>query len=404
MMVAHEHPDRDYMVFFEHYKPVCIDLGTAAFANLSAEFLLSDPQPAVTFVIGSSSSIQNGSYNEMSLMMLRNHLTASIISGIPSEPSLDDVRRIVNTLKQDAPNEVVAIGGGSVIDAAKAAYLSYQTGLDVSELFGANVASSRFPDRKFKSIIAVPTTAGTGSEVTPYACIVDSASGVKRMLSEKQIIPRIALINPDYCITMPQSLTVSTAIDAMVHSIEALLNTAPAGVEALSDYWPVRAVELIVNALPDAVNDPKNQLAREHLSVAATLGGAAIAVRPTSLPHLTSFSLYGKLPHGLAVGLLLPPFWRYYAELPQVAEQTMKLAGIFPSASARTTPEDVISAAEAFIVRFSGVRSLASLDFFTPDFVKKIAADAVKNPVKLLSAPRPVSVEEAPRIIESILS
>ncbi len=395
--------DQDYIELFEHYEPVCIDLAPGVLTDLSAEFLLSEDKPVVTFVTGGNSLTKSGARADMTNMVLHYEFESRLVCDIPAEPDLDDVARIIDALKQSKCSEVVAIGGGSVLDAAKAAWAAYQTGLDVTELFGSGRISEKFPGKEFKRIIAIPTTAGTGSEVTPYANIVDRAAGVKRLIADRQIVPRMALIDPYYGRSMSNSLTAATALDALTHNIEALLNTGSPETKFATNSNAVYAVRLIRDNLPLVFRDPNDVNARERLCAAATIGGMMIADRPTSLPHLGSFSFYGQVPHGIAASMLLPPFWRYYLAEKAVAERTMLLADVFPSKAKQKTPEDVVNAAAAFIAKYAGAPKLSALPCFDAAMVDRIAADAVKNPMKLASAPRPVSPDNAAEIISGIL-
>ena len=391
--------DQDYIEIFEQYDPVCIDLGHGVLNDLSAEFLLSAEKPVVTFVIGGKSITKSGARADLTNMVLHYDFESRIVCDIPAEPDLDDVARIREAIEQSASTEVVAIGGGSVLDAAKAAWAAHQSGLDVSELFGSGKISERFPGREFKRIIAVPTTAGTGSEVTPYANIVDRAAGVKRLIADRQIVPRMALIDPYYGRSMPDSLTAATALDALTHNIESLLNTGAPETMFSSNELAVYAVRLIRDNLPRVFRDPNDVNARERLCAAATIGGMQISDRPTSLPHLGSFSFFGQVPHGIAAAMLLPPFWRYYLAEKAVAKRTMLLADIFPA----KTPDEVVSSVAAFISKYAGVPALSALPCFDEAMVDKIASDAIKNPMKLASAPRPVALESAAEIISGIL-
>jgi len=395
--------DNDYTALFEQYEPVCIDLGPGVMNDLSAEFLLATERPVVTFVIGGNSLTKSGARADMTNMMLHSEFESRMVSGIPAEPDLDDVARILEAIRQSESTEVVAIGGGSVIDAAKAAWAAYQAGLDVSELFGSGVISAKFPGKEFRRVIAVPTTAGTGSEVTPYSNIVDRAANVKRLIADKQIVPRMALIDPAYGRSMPDSLTAATALDALTHNIEAALNIGAPETKFATNQWAVSAVRFIVENLPRAFRDPNDVNAREKLCAAAMIGGMQIADRPTSLPHLGSFSFFGQVPHGIAASMLLPPFWRYYLAEPKAAERTMLFADVFPSDAPQKTPEDVVAAAAAFIAEYAGVPKLSALPCFNAAMVAKIASDAVKNPMKLASAPRPVDPGSAAEIISGIL-
>ena len=396
-------PDQDYIELFEHYEPVCIDLGPGVLTDLSAEFLLSDEKPIVTFVTGGKSLARSGARADLTNIVLHYEFESRLVDGIPAEPDTDDVARIIEALRQSQCTEVVAIGGGSVIDAAKAAWAAYQTGLDVSELFGSGKISDKFPGKEFKRVIAVPTTAGTGSEVTPYSNIVDRAAGVKRLIADRQIVPRMALIDPYYGRSMSEALTSATALDALTHCIEALLNTGSPETKFATNQNAVYAVRLIRDNLPLVFRDPNDVNARERLCAAATIGGMMIADRPTSLPHLGSFSFFGQVPHGIAASMLLPPFWRFYLAEKAVAERTMLLADVFPSKAPQTTPEAVVDAAAAFIAQYAGVPKLSALPCFDAAMVDRIASDAVKNPMKLASAPRPVAPENAAEIISEIL-
>ena len=396
--------DQDhYFELFERYEPVCIDLGHGVMNDLSAEFLLSEDKPVVTFVIGGKSITKSGARADMTNLVLHYEFESRLVCDIPAEPDTDDAARIREAIEQSAATEVVAIGGGSVIDAAKAAWASHQTGLDFPELFGAGKISERFPEKEFKRIIAVPTTAGTGSEVTPYANIVDRAAGVKRLIADRQIVPRMALIDPYYGRSMPDELTAATALDALTHNIESMLNIGAPETKAATNENAAYAIRLIRDNLPLAFRDRDDVNVRERLCAAATIGGMQIADRPTSLPHLASFSFYGRVPHGIAASLLLPPFWRYYLAKKAVAERTMLLADIFPSKGPQKTPEDVVNAAADFIAQYAGVPKLSALPCFDAAMVDRIASDAVKNPMKLASAPRPVAPESAAEIISGIL-
>ena len=320
---------------------------------------------------------------------------------IPAEPDVDDVRRIVKAIEKNTPERVIAVGGGSVMDAAKAACLAYQCKKDVTELFGVNKISSVTSESSFNRVICIPTTSGTGSEVTPYSNIVDNEAKVKKLIVEKAIIPQWAFVSAESTMTMPAALTVTTALDALVHSIESLLNNTSPQAPAESEEWALESIRLIAQYLPEAVKDPANTAAREALAQAATLGGMCITHRPTSLPHLTSFSLYGKVTHGQAVAALLPGFWRYYCGEESVKEVTMRLAGIF-SSEKESDALAVIDSYVNFVRSIGGAPSPGELGL-DRSLISKIASDAILNPVKLQSCPRKISLDEASSVISEIL-
>ena len=320
---------------------------------------------------------------------------------IPAEPATEDVRRIVKQMEQNDVEYVIAIGGGSVMDAAKAAYLSYQSKKDVTELFGVNKISSVTSASDFKRVICIPTTSGTGSEATPYSNIVDNESKVKKLIVEQAIIPQWAFLSPSFTKSMPLSLTVTTALDALVHSIESLLNNSSPDAPAEAEEWALTSISLIAENLPKAVADGNDLQARKALSEAAALGGMCITHRPTSLPHLASFSLYGKVTHGQAVAALLPGFWGYYIEEESVANATMKLAGIF-SGEKETDASSVIESYKNFVRSVGGAPSPGELGL-DKSLIEKISSDALLNPVKLQSSPRKINLDDASGVISGIL-
>lgn len=381
----------------EQYAPTEIVFGENAFDRLERKIRDRSAKRVLLITGGNHSFVQSGAAEAFDALWKKCGLEPQVFSGVPAEPDVEVIRSIVKKMAENDPGLVVAIGGGSVLDAAKAAYLSFQTELDVIELFGAGVASKRFPGRTFRRVICMPTTSGTGSEITPYSNIVNKEKNLKYIIVDHQIVPALALIDPRLTASMSRELTAATALDAMTHSIESLLNFRAKDADPAAEDWALMSVKLIRNALPCA----EKAESRAMLSAAAALGGMCIACRPTALPHLCSYSMWGKVPHGLAVALLLPHFWRYYLAggTPEIAAQTMKLNGIFAGA----TPEEVVLSCEKFIAEVSPYKRLSELEDFDSAMVEKIAADAVLNPVKLQTAPRPVAPEEAETLIREIL-
>ena len=402
--MSHHLADKTYITSFEKYAGTEIIFGGAPFTAISEELLLKRQNAMAVIFGGSQSSISSGAYTEFFNMSLQLDLNSPIFRDVPPEPDFECVRNIVTFLEECQAETIIAIGGGSVMDATKAACLAWQCQMDPKELVGMNKASEKFPGRRFKRVVCVPTTAGTGSEVTPYANIVDRETNLKYIISDPQIVPDLALISPDFTVSMPRDLTISTALDALTHAVESFLNTKTESKDPEAGYYAVSAIKLIVYALPKVLANPSDVLYREMLSASATLAGMAIANRPTSLPHLCCYSVSGKIPHGLAVALMLCPCWKYYLSEPEVQEQTMKLAGLFPSEDIQNNPQKVVAACESFIERICGMKSLPEHPALTEELIEKIAAESVLNPVKLTTAPKAVPLDQAKQIIHSILS
>ncbi len=381
----------------ETYPDTAIVFGPDALSQLSASLLLAERKTILLVMAGASAAVplrmllRSPAFGKPDFNLPRHE-------HVPAEPDTDCVRAIVETMKREKPDAVLAVGGGSVIDAAKAAYLSWQTGADIDELFGANVASTRFAGMELRRIAAIPTTAGTGSEVTPYSNIIDSKTGVKKLIADPVIIPEIAAVIPELTQTAPEKLTRETGFDALVHAVESFLNFKAMKVAPGAEAWSLEAIRLIVSALPETLTAPTSET-RACLSAAATLAGMAIRTAPTSLPHLLSYSFCGKASHGSAVAALLPHFWRYYLAVPEVRERTMRLKTAFPG----STAEEIVDSYCAFIHRCGGVTDPGRLTGCGPEMIDKLAEDALLNPVKLESAPRSVTAETCKTVFHEVL-
>lgn len=392
-------PDLLIENLLEEYPDTAICLGKSNLAAL-AEYLRQSGVRKIALFTGGSSADKSGAaagfYQQIGDAA---ELGTVLFKDIEPEPTIDTVGRMVAFLKSEQPDEVVAIGGGSPLDAAKAAWLIYQAGGKIHDYFGVNRYSSVNPDKKIKKIIAIPTTSGTGSEVTPYSNIVDRKMQVKKLISETAIIPSYAFVVPEFTVTMPGSVTLATGCDALAHAIEGFLNVGADNAHPRANSWALEAIRLIADNLPAALEDGKNLKARTAMSIAATLGGMVIRYKPTGLPHLCSFSWFGKIEHGIAVAMILPAAWRYYLGSPVVAERTMELAPIFGG----TKPENVIQGYRAFLSRCGVAESLRGYPDLDKALLEKTAESAGENKMKLESAPRPVALENSREILLDIL-
>ena len=323
----------------------------------------------------------------------------NVWTGVEAEPSTATVEKMVAFLRDTRPENVVAAGGGSVLDAAKAAWLSYQTNLPLNELFGVNRWSSANPGKKLKRMVAIPTTSGTGSEATPYSNIVDHSLGVKKLIVEDQTVPAIAFCPVLFQKSMPESLTRAVGCDALAHLLEGFLNTGADTRHAQANTWAKTGIALVKKYLAQAITEPDNTEARKGMMLASTLGGMTIRFKSTGLPHLCSFSWFGRIAHGEAVAMLLPEAWRYYLANPAVAARTMELAEIFPG----STPEEIITSFRAFLTSIGLPEKLSAWQGITPELLERTARSGAENRMKLENAPHPVPLEQSYEILLSIM-
>jgi len=318
-------------------------------------------------------------------------------SGVEAEPGIETVQKMISVLEAERPDTVVAAGGGSVLDAAKAAYLCYQTKAPIAELFGVNRWSGAHPGAHLRRVIALPTTSGTGSEATPYSNIVDRSLNVKKLISEAEIVPELAIVSPELAFSMPRELALATGCDALAHLIEGFLNVGADNNVPGANNWAKTGIQLIAEHLADSLAGKPD--AREALALAAALGGMVNRFKSTGLPHLCSFSWFGRIAHGTAVAMLLPACWEFYLGNPAVAARTMELADVFPG----KTQEEVIASYRAFLSRLGVPERLVDFPGITPELLRKTAESGAQNPMKLERAPRPVPLAQSGAILMDIL-
>jgi acetaldehyde dehydrogenase/alcohol dehydrogenase len=238
---------------------------------------------------------------------------------VKSDPNLSTVRKCVEVAKSFQPDVLVALGGGSPMDAAKIAWVLYEhPEVDFEDLalrfMDIRKRIYKFPKMGVKAmLVAIPTTSGTGSEVTPFAVVTDDVTGQKYPITDYELLPDMAIIDANLVMNLPKPLTSSGGIDAVVHSLEAYVSVMA---NEFSDGQAIQALKLLKKYLPSAYkNGAKDPVAREKVHNAATLSGIAFANSFLGVCHSLGHKIGAAyhLPHGLAVGLLISNVIRYNA-------------------------------------------------------------------------------------------
>ncbi|MDM5114041.1 iron-containing alcohol dehydrogenase [Aeromonas salmonicida] len=231
---------------------------------------------------------------------------ADIWDEIPADSSTAVVERIAARYRELECDSLVALGGGSVIDTAKAVnILASMGGAQLLDYAGAGCLT-----RPLQPLAVVPTTAGTGSEVTLVAVIKDEASGRKVPFTSPFLLPQLAVLDPRLTQGLPLNITAATAMDAMTHAIEAFIGNAK---NPVSDALALMAIEKIANALPKVLQSPQDKQLRLQLAEGSTLAGMAFSNSMVGLVHALGHSLGARchLPHGLCMNLFLPTVLDY---------------------------------------------------------------------------------------------
>lgn len=232
-----------------------------------------------------------------------NHLKLTIIEYSGGEPTLDEVFRLAGQIRQERPDWITAIGGGSVMDAAKLAWVLYEQPEADFEILSRPFALRGL--RGCCRFIAVPTTAGTGSEVSSAALLSDPVSGSKKAIVSHELLPDIAILDPEITINVPKFTLVAAGIDALAHSVESYVSRFS---NPFADIQIEKSVAMILQSLPRTISDPEDHEVRLEMMLAAMMAGWAQNLKVPGLGHALAHQLgrFG-INHGMACGGLLVP-------------------------------------------------------------------------------------------------
>ncbi len=235
-----------------------------------------------------------------------------VIDGVNPNPDIASIEKHHSLLKDEKIDAVIAVGGGSVIDTAKA--LSFLLGLGDTEFSLREHLGGRalLPEKPPLEMIAVPTTAGTGSEVTSFATIWDDMSTKKYSLTHPGLYPGVALLDPELTLSLPEETTIISGLDVLSHALESVWNR---NASPVSIGYAARAIGLVFTALAAVIKNPQDLEKRAMMLTGSYYGGVCISVTRTALAHSMSYPLTSALgvPHGLACGFTLPALLAYNA-------------------------------------------------------------------------------------------
>ncbi len=231
---------------------------------------------------------------------------AGVIDDVRPNPDVAELKSLYENFWRDDGNAevIVAVGGGSAIDTAKALMVGTAGG-SFDDLIALLASGKPFTPAKLKTLIAVPTTAGTGSEVTPWATIWDRGAQKKYSLHLKETWPSVAVIDSELMLSLPASVTLQSGLDALSHALESIWNV---NANPLSDTFAVAAVHEILDTLPQLMERLADVELRGRMALAALKAGMAFSNTRTALAHSISYEMtlrYG-LPHGIACSFPLP--------------------------------------------------------------------------------------------------
>lgn len=320
-----------------------------------------------------------------------------LFTDVEADPSEATILAAVKTAKEMGADSIIGLGGGSSLDVAKlVAYLA-ASDEKIKDIYGVGRATkARLP------LVLIPTTSGTGSEVTPIS-IVTTASHEKMGVVAPVLLPDLALLDPDLTIGLPSAITAATGVDAMVHAIEAHASTSPNN-NPISKTLALEALRLIGSSLHVGVTDGSNIKARSNLMLGSMLAGQAFANSPVAAVHALAYPIGGhfKIPHGLSNALVLPHVLRFNAVTSAEAYSETAVAA-FPELASVRAPDR----AHAFCNALAKLSEQCGLPQRLRDVgigehsLSLLAKDAAKQTRLLVNNPRPLTENDMLEIYEA---
>lgn len=338
------------------------------FEHNSIQYLEKMPNITRAFIVTDPGMVSLG-YVDKILYYLRKrteHVHCEIFSDVEPDPSTETVKRGAQMMDEFKPDVIIALGGGSAMDAAKGMWLFYEhPDVDFNSLrlrfLDIRKRAFKFPKMGNKAqLVAIPTTSGTGSEVTSFAVISDKKNNMKYPLADYELTPNIAIIDPQFVMSLPKSATADTGLDVLTHALEAYVSVMASD---YTDGLAMKAIQLVFKYLPRSYkNGAEDAEAREKMHNASCMAGMAFTNAFLGLNHSIAHKIGGEyhVPHGRANAVLLPHVIKYNASTPSkfvsfpkykkfIADEKYAEIAAFLGLPAKTTEEGVQSLINAVI-------------------------------------------------------
>jgi alcohol dehydrogenase class IV len=311
---------------------------------------------------------------------------AEICAELSSEPTTGDLDKVLNFARQGAFRAIIGLGGGSVLDMAKAVAALINSRLTAIDALGNHPEFCRSV-----FLVAIPTTAGTGSEATLNAIFIDSRDGVKRALISRACLPDIVVLDPELTVSLPPAITASTGVDALCHCVESLISI---NANSISETYSLRGIGLIEDNLRRVVEEPANLEARFNMLNASYWGGVALAIAGTTAVHALAYPL-GKrgVPHGVANSMLFLKVMSF--NLDSCVEKLMLMA------RNESRGEEVFKRLSSLVEGLPIPKKARDFSI-EPSEIENLASEAMEQTRLLNNNPKPVSQDQAVEIYRAL--
>jgi alcohol dehydrogenase class IV len=341
--------------------------------------------------------IKAGLLEQIKPALKKAEIALALFDRVESDPRIEIVDQALAQLKMEKCDTVIGLGGGSALDIAKLVAVMAVNPGHISDYFGVDLlVQPGIP------LICIPTTAGTGSEVTPIAILSDETEHLKKGVVSSHLFPRLALLDPLFTLGVPPTVTAFTGMDALIHAIEAYTSV---NANDLTDHLAFRAMELTAGNLLTAYARGDDVTARSKMLEGSLLAGMAFANAGVTAVHAFAYPLGGEfhhIPHGLANSVMLPHVLRFnmLGNLPKFAEISLALGLSTEDLSDRQAAEEGLEAIEQLMVDLN--LPLRLRDFDVPEAAIPGMAQGVLKVTRLLANnPRRITLEDAERIYKN---
>ncbi|MEE7583184.1 MAG: iron-containing alcohol dehydrogenase [Oscillospiraceae bacterium] len=352
-------------------------------------------------VVGGGSMKRFGFLDKAVCLLQEAGMEVKLFEGVEPDPSVETVMKGAEVMREFQPDVIVAMGGGSPIDAAKAMWTFYEY---PETTFEDLIVPFNFPTLRQKAkFVAIPSTSGTATEVTAFSVITNYQTGVKYPLADFNITPDIAIVDPEIAETMPPKLVAHTGMDALTHAIEAYVSTLNG---PFTDPLALKAIEMVFDYLPDSYNGDMG--AREQMHYAQCLAGMAFSNALLGIVHSmahktgAAFST-GHIPHGCANAIYLPYVIKYNAK-DKTAEK--RYAQIAKSINLQGNTDKALVDAlcdkiDAYNVKLNIPKTLKEFGVNEDEFKEKVSkiAELAVGDACTGSNPRPITPAEMEKLL-----
>ncbi len=337
-------------------------------------------------VIGGNSVKRNGSLGNTVAYLKEANIESAVFDGVEADPSIETVLRGAEFFKQEQPDIIVGLGGCSAIDAAKAMWIYYEYPDSKLEELAAPFAVK--PLRNKAIFVAIPSTSGTGTEITGLSVITDREKGTKYPIVSHELTPDIAIVDGELCKSMPKNVTANTGLDALSHGVEAYVSNIA---DRYNDALAKDAISLVFKNLPTVVENPDNKEVRQAMHDASCMAGMAFTNVWLGIVHSMSHQVGGTfgVPHGCANAILMPNVIRYNST---ATDKYNDLAALFGKENA----EDFATEVENLRTQVGVVPSFKEAGVDEKEWNEKLdtmVKNALNDPCTLFNPKKPTADE-----------